>query len=138
MKAFVRVLPDHKLVAADEDTEKYLNNRKPGDVLSLEIKIARNYENHKRFFSFIKQTFDMQDHFTEIEAYRKWITLQAGYFDTIIEPNGRARLIPQSIAFEKMEEDEFQELFSAAIDVFLRELGAGLTENDVLQAISYA
>ncbi len=45
---------------------------------------------------------------------------------------------PKSISFESMDEDEFGELFSAAIDVFLDSFGNGLTEQDVLQAISFS
>ena len=121
----------------DEDTRIYINRREPGTVISADIKQARNYEQHKRFFSFLETTFDMQDHFTEPEAYRKWITMKSGYFDTIVTPKGDTLFVAQSISFEAMDEDIFKKLFDTAIDVFIRELGKGLTDQELLRAIDY-
>lgn len=138
MKAFFRVLPNRSLIPHDDETKKYIDRREVGQIISADIKMARNYENHKRFFAFITQTFGMQDHFTELEAYRYWLTMKCGFFDTVIAPNGVAMFKPKSISFESMDEDEFGRLFSEAIDVFLESFGNGLTEQDVLQAISFS
>ena len=137
MKAFFEVDQDYSLIPKDEDTRKYILNRKVGQVISADIKMSRNYDNHKRFFSFINTTFHMQEHFTEQEAYRYWLTMKCGYFDTIVAPNGTTMFKARSISFDAMEEDEFRKLFSTAIDVFLRELGKGLTDQEVMQAIEY-
>ena len=137
MKAFFQVDNNFALVPYDEATQKYILNRKPGEIIVGEIKRARNYENHKRFFAFLNTTFDMQEHFEELEAYRYWLVMKCGYFDTIIAPNGTTMFKAKSIAFESMEEDEFQKLFSRAIDVFIRELGNGLNDDELMQAIQF-
>ena len=137
MKAFFKIDDDFSLMPHDDETRKYILRRKPGQIIRAEIKQSRNYENHKRFFSFINTTFHMQDHFDEQEAYRYWLTLKCGYFDTIVAPNGITMFKARSIAFDSMQEDEFRKLFSAAIDVFLKELGNGLTESQVMAAIEY-
>jgi len=121
----------------NEETRLYVQRRKPGTIISAEIKIARNYENHKRFFSFIKTTFDMQEHFEIMEIYRKWITMKAGYFDTIVTPSGSTIFAAKSISFESMDEDEFKALFDTAINVFLKELGNGITESELMRVIDY-
>lgn len=138
MKLFLRVMPgaSKHLIGADEESQKYLNRRHPGDVLTVNVRIARNYENHKRFFDFINTTFSMQEHFEEPEAYRKWLIMKAGYFDTLVEPDGAVRLIPRSISFENMDEDEFEKLFSTAIDVFLKTF-THISHDDLMQVISY-
>ena len=138
MKGFFVVQSDQKLVPYDEATQKYIGRRGCGEIIVADIKIARNYGNHKRFFDFLNATYDMQDFYTSLEAYRRWITVAAGWFDIMYYPDGTTQLIPKSISFENMGEDEFNQLFSAAIDAFLAEYGNGLTENDVLQAISYS
>ncbi len=137
MKAFFRVSSDLELIPHNEETQKYVLNRKEGDVISAQIKMVRNYGNHKRFFAFIKTTYDMQDHFEQMEAYRYWLTLKCGWFDTVIAPNGSTMFKPRSISFEDMEEDEFKRLFSTAIDVFLKELGNGLTERELMRVINF-
>ncbi|MDA3833734.1 MAG: DUF1367 family protein [Spirochaetales bacterium] len=137
MKAFFRKQQDGSWIPHDEKTEKYCNRRDVGQVLSGEFKIARNYENHKRFFSMIAATFDMQDFFKEQEAYRKWLILKAGYFETIVGPSGDVTLIPESMAFEHMDEDVFRQVFSAVIDAFLEHFGKGISYDDVMQVVSY-
>ena len=102
MIAFFTVDSDFSLIPKGADTMKYVLNRKAGDVIRADIKISRNYENHKRFFSFLSATYDMQEHFEQPEAYRKWLTMKAGYFDTIVAPNGNTIFMPQSIAFDAM------------------------------------
>ena len=137
MKAFFRVSGDLELVPHNPETQKYMLNRKEGEVIVAEIKRARNYENHKRFFSFIDATFDIQRHFDTPEAYRRWLTMKCGYFSTIVAPNGNTIFVADSIAFENMEEDEFKKLFSTAIDVFLKELGKGVSEQELMRVIDY-
>jgi len=137
VKAFFTRSGDN-LIPKDAETMAYVSRRKPGEVIVAEIKIARNYENHKRFFAFLDMTFGMQEHFEVEEAYRKWLTMKCGYFDTIVAPNGKTIFIAKSISFENMPEDEFQKLFSTAIDIFLKEFGNGLSENDILQAIGFS
>ena len=137
MKMYLKVMPDYGLIPIDADGIKYIYNRKIGSELSCEIKIVRNYENLQRFFVLINTTFDMQDWFDEKEAYRYWLVMKAGYFDTIIAPNGNTIYKAKSLAFEKMDEHEFREVFSAVIDVFLKQFGNGQTENDILQVIGF-
>lgn len=138
MKTHLKVTDDYGLIPVDDEGIKYLYNRKPGDVLSCEIKQTRNYENHKRFFKFLQVTFDMQDHFENLEYYRHWLTMKAGYFDTIVAPNGKTIFKAHSLAFDMMDEDEFKKVFSNSIDVFLKEFGNGLTEDALMEIISFA
>lgn len=136
MKLFLRV-SENGLVPHDDESAKYIKRRKIGSILSGDFIQERNYKNHQRFFSFIDDTFDMQEHFEQKEAYRYWITMKAGWFDTIVAPNGTTIFKAKSINFSKMDEFEFKELFSAVIDVFLKELGHGLSEDELMQALSY-
>lgn len=137
MKGFFKVDEDYCLEPHDKDTQKYILNRKVSDIISAEIKQARNYENHKRFFSFIDTTFDMQEHFTSKEHYRKWLIMKCGWYDTIVAPNGNTIFTHKSISFESMDEIEFRELFSQAIDVFIAELGNGMTDKELMKVIQY-
>ena len=137
MKAFFHVDDNFCLVPHDEATQKYMLNRKEGQVISAEIKQARSYPQLERFMKFIDVTFDMQEFYEEKKAYRYWLTMKCGYFDAIATPNGSTIFKAHSISFESMAEDEFRTLFSRAIDVFLRELGNGLTEAQVMAVINF-
>ena len=54
------------------------------------------------------------------DAYRAWVTIEAGHFDTIQLPDGTLRKHPRSISFASMKETEFQQLYRAALDVLWR------------------
>jgi len=54
------------------------------------------------------------------DAYRAWVTIEAGHFDTIQLPDGTLRKHPHSISFASMDETEFQQLYRAALDVLWR------------------
>ncbi|EJF5838871.1 DUF1367 family protein [Salmonella enterica] len=49
------------------------------------------------------------------EPYRAWVTVQAGYYDEVILPDNTRRRTPKSIAFARMDEDTFRQLYK---DVF--------------------
>lgn len=54
------------------------------------------------------------------DAYRAWVTVEAGHYDAIQLPDGTLRKHPRSIAFANMDETEFQQLYRAALDVLWR------------------
>ena len=54
------------------------------------------------------------------DAYRAWVTVEAGHFDAIQLPDGTLRKHPRSIAFANMDETEFQDLYKSALDVLWR------------------
>lgn len=139
MRMHLKVTEDYGLIPVESDLAavKYLFNREVGTILACDVKICRNYPNLQRFMTFISLTFDMQSHFEEKEAYRYWLTMKAGFYDAIVVPNGNTIFKARSIAFDEMEEDAFNEMFSAAIDVFLKEFGKGQTEDDILRVVGY-
>ncbi|MDU5473996.1 MULTISPECIES: DUF1367 family protein [unclassified Pantoea] len=51
------------------------------------------------------------------EPYREWVTVQAGYYDDVILPDGTRRRLAKSISFARMDEDTFQAFYKAAFNV---------------------
>lgn len=137
MKAWIVRTPSGHIVPADEESRETLKTVPEGVVIKCEFFLNRDYQKHKKFFAFLKATFDMQEHFTEMDNYRTWLTMKAGWYDTIVAPNGRVIFQPKSIAFDKMEQDDFNKLYSTCIDVFLRELGKGITQDQLLRVVEF-
>lgn len=54
------------------------------------------------------------------DAYRAWVTVEAGHYDAIQLPDGTLRKHPRSISFASMEESEFHSLYQSALDVLWR------------------
>ena len=126
------------LIAADDDSRDKLQKIPQGQVVKIKYTLQHDYQFHKKMMAFFQTTFDMQEHFDSFEHYRRWLVMKAGWYDSIVAPNGKVVFVAKSISYDKMEDDEKQKLFSACIDIFLQELGKGITESDLLRVIDYA
>jgi hypothetical protein len=109
------------------------NKLKIGEIYSVEIKKDRNYQFLKKFFALIKLGHDntkLQG--INIDIYRAYVTMKAGYVETFKTPKGLMAL-PKSIAFDKMDDAEFEGLYNSAIQVIIDDIGA--TREDIEQNI---
>lgn len=51
------------------------------------------------------------------EAFRAWVTIQAGFYTRYEMPDGTTRNEPKSISFAKMDDIEFSQLYKSVLDV---------------------
>jgi len=51
------------------------------------------------------------------DAYREWVTIQAGYYTEHVYPDGSRNRRAKSISFANMDEIEFQQLYKSALNV---------------------
>lgn len=121
---------DGVLVAADDESAEKMASLGLDTLLKCTAKKNRNYENHKRYFAFIKLAYEMQTHWTNIRMFRLWLQMSAGYFQSSVAPNGTTIFIPDSIAFEKIEEEDFKIFFKKVLDVYLEKLTDKRTVTD--------
>jgi len=50
------------------------------------------------------------------DAFRRWTTIESGYYTELVMPNGMTAKEPVSISFAKMDETEFAELYKATLN----------------------
>jgi len=91
-----------------------------GADIKCEYVKTRNLKNHKRYFAFIKILFDSQEKFKDENVFRKYLEVRAGYgIPAVI---GDVKMImPDSIAYDRLDETEFKQVFSRVIDAALVE-----------------
>lgn len=51
------------------------------------------------------------------EAFREWVTIQAGFYTEHIYPDGSRGRRAKSIAFANMDETEFQQVYKSVLNV---------------------
>lgn len=103
---------------ADSKDSEILCQFAEGEVCEVEIKKARNYLNHRRFFAMLKLGYENQDMFDNFGWFREWIMIKSGIFESRNTPDGfiyRAK----SISFSNMDELEFRELYKSVSQVIL-------------------
>ena len=126
MKAvFVRT--GNGLSPASDEALRVLAQYRPGDEVLIEHKKGRSAANHRRFFAFVKTTFDWQDSYDNIEVWRKVLEIAGGHFDAVVDKHGQTHLWPKSIAWDEItDEDEFRDLFGRIVNAYIARHGASL------------
>lgn len=108
----------------DEDTEALKGS---GELILVDYKKRRNPGNHRRYFAFIKTTFDMQEDLDNQDTWRKYLQMRAGHYDAVVTPNGKTLYWPRSIEWAALDEAEFDRLFNQVVQAFLDYYGMKLT-----------
>ena len=108
----------------DYDEKKKL---KIGETYEATIKRARNVRFHKKYFSLIHTAWEYQnervvEHFKgSEEVFRKTVEVAAGWCEPVYSIARREWVeVPKSIAFDKMDESEFEELYERVKDVLFK------------------
>lgn len=107
------------LLPLDDKAVEVISKLKIGEEILIEYKKNRNVKNHRRLFSLLQSVVHNQNHYKNVDNLLDVIKLKAGYFKTVVDHNGNALYIPESISFATLGEEEFKEFFSGAIDVIL-------------------
>jgi hypothetical protein len=108
---------DGKLMADGEESLQAINNIKSGDLIIVEYKPSRNYKFHKKLFGLLGVILENQSHYKTVDNILEMVKFKAGYFDTIVTHKGKKHYKTKSIAFENMDEVEFQKFYNSALDV---------------------
>lgn len=117
---------------------------KPGAIVTADVKVPRNPKFLKKYMALLRVGFDAweppADHQykgrpieKDFERFRHDVAIMAGFFTPVWNLKGEMRIEPKSIAFEAMTEEEFAALYSATINVLLKQvLGShGYTAEEV-------
>lgn len=122
----------------DEDFDEKKKLKIGGEYLAT-IKVIRNLQFHRKYFALINAAWALQsegivEHYRDnINAFRKSIEVAAGYYEEVYSiARGEWLQVPKSIAFTKMDEAEFSELYERVKDVLFRIFLKGVKEEEFL------
>lgn len=110
---------------------------KIGEVYTATIYKQRNLNLHRKFFAMIRvawayQTANRRIVFNNsIDIFRSTILLNSGICDRIWLAEKKQYVdIPRSLAFDKMDEKDFEECYSKCLDFILQRLVNHVSEED--------
>ena len=113
------------LAPSDGQAQQTLKKLKVDQPVLVKITKPRNIGMHRKFFALMQIGFDNQEKYDTLDAFRKEVTMRAGWYKEHHHVTGAISYEAKSIAFNKMDELEFQELFYKCIDVILRHFMPG-------------
>jgi hypothetical protein len=119
--------------------KRRLERMKPGTWFRMEWAVPRHGAHHRKLFALLALVADNSETYDTTEKALVAIKLVTGYADPVIDPRtGDLTQVPQSIAYDSMDQDEFERFYQAAIDGVLRFILPGLdraTADQLLEQI---
>ncbi|MEI4473224.1 DUF1367 family protein [Frigidibacter sp. MR17.24] len=133
------------LAPADSAAAEWFAKVKMGQPVTASVRLPRNGKFHRKFFAMLDVAYsnhewpEMQTKFgavrTSPEMFRKYVIVKAGHYEADMTPHGEIRVVPKSIAWSKMDEAEFSQLYSDVLDVILAEFLTNWTTGDMDRAV---
>ena len=109
---------------------------KVGETYSADIHLVRNAEHHRKYFKMIRTAWEylpepLQYFFHNSEGFRKHVEMTAGYSEPFFSPKLQEWVEgPKSIAFDKLDQAEFEELYNQVRSVLDTILAKYITEEE--------
>lgn len=126
----------------DEDFDK-LRRIKEGAVVKVSLTKPRNPLFHRKFFAMLHAAYDLlteqqRENVRSEDGFRQMLLITAGFTEKVYNLQGEVfSEKAKSISFGKMDEYEFNKVYSRVLDTILAILSAnGVTEeifNDILR-----
>ena len=132
------------LPAFDTEAER-LERFKTGVIYPVEIKQSRNPGFHGKVFSFLQFCFEhwsadktdarFKTSAAQFDTFRQNLTVLAGYKDVTFTIDGRLRVDAKSLAFNAMDQAEFEACYSALINAALVHVFGNTQDPQVLKQL---
>jgi hypothetical protein len=133
------------LIPADEDEAERMTSFKNGEMYQVEIKRSRNPHFHRKMFSFFSFCFkywcadnskyELMTNEAQKKEHRNNLTIIAGYYDTVVDVRGETHYRAQSLSYENMDQEEFEQCCSAMINAALRTIFKNVTDKNILNEL---
>lgn len=150
MKLMLKKMPSGELIPADEETIDEIRKLRVGEVVHGTFTRPRNLQFHRKYFALLDYAFDhwepvvlpdprLAKHGVSAiknkEQFRADLTILAGYYTAHVRIDGSTRIMPMSISFASMDEDQFGKLYQATINVILQRVLNNYTEEDLNRVV---
>lgn len=116
-----------------------------GELYEVEVKLTRNPAFHRKVFAFFNFCFEHWaadktewkyfDERKQFDTFRKNLTVLAGYKDVTYTIDGRMRVEAQSLSYGNMDQDEFEQCYSALINAALKHVFGNTTDENVINRL---
>ena len=120
-----------------DDEALELTRKKPDGLYIVDVKQSRNPKYHRYAMKMLTRMYDMIETNLDFNPWRKMLTVKAGFFTTIgkVDINGTTSVavIPDSLAFESMDEESFQTCFKSIHRAFSTKYEGVLTYDQLCE-----
>lgn len=135
MKLMVINTPRGLVPCGDDDYDEK-RKLKIGQAYTVEIRVARNVDFHRKYFALIAYAWEFLNEaetaaFRTKEGFRKSIEITAGSYEPIYDLETQSFVhVPKSISFGSMDNAEFLALYNRVKDVIFSIIGNRVTREE--------
>ncbi len=133
------ITPLGKISFADPRSAELWADLPRGKVLRAKVQQPRNIAHHRKYWALIALVFENQQSgvFATQEALSDGIKLGIGHTDDVVNAEtGQMQSTPASIAFDKMDQAEFEQFYDRAVDLICRRIIPGLGRADLEREVN--
>lgn len=136
--------------AAFKRFKTFTKNLEPGEFFTFSYRKPRNVRFLRKFFALLNHAFEHwePEHGRKrltyrgkpiaksFEGFREMVIVLAGFYEASYDMKGRVSLRAKSIAFDKMPEEEFEQLYEAVLKVLLEQVLTNYKRDDVERVVA--
>lgn len=118
------------LVPIDPQAAEFIAKMKTGAAVRATVKLQRNPRFHRKYFALLNLAFDAWEPAENtfkgqvvgknFDQFRNDIVCLAGFYEMATNLRGEVRVTAKSISFASMDQAEFDDLYSATVNVILK------------------
>lgn len=111
-----------------------------GEVVLAVLRRPRNIGFHRKGMAMFRLAYDQWNPAQKsignmpavksFDVFRRELVIQAGYYDVVLGLDGEARLEAKSLRFDRMEEDEFNEVYEGVFAVLMNGILSNVTREE--------
>lgn len=87
-----------------------------GEVVHLQTVVDRSGPYHRMHMAMEQALFNSQERYANMDRFRDWLKVGAGWGEYAINKNGHLRFVPGSTSYENCSDDEMRELHAAMVE----------------------
>lgn len=89
---------------------KIIEGLEVGETMGFSYQLPRSPQHHRFFFARMQALLDRQEAFSDLDHLLIFLKVGAGFVEFMPGPGGQLVAIPKSIAWERLEEQDFIEV----------------------------
>ncbi len=125
---------------SDQQAEAYMGspNISDSDIVRADIKRPRHPGHHRKYWALLKLVHDgtaVQDLYATTDKLHQAIKGALGYFSEVILPDGQVFKVVDSIAYESMDQQGFEEFYGKVLDLITTQIVPNLDREDLVREV---
>lgn len=120
------------LAAADQIAVERLRKWPIGETVRCDVKKPRNHKNLRRWWALCGLIYENSEVYASPQIAHQHLKILCGHAIPIASKStGEIYLVPDSISYDRLEENEFQEVWKRAKDAVRQHILPGVTSEDL-------